>query len=159
MKQSLSRKITSIIVLTVLIAVGLVSFFSSYNIHNRFKEYIIEKQNQTINQIIAQVSLQYDIDTHSWNQDKVHEVGMIALSSGYIIKVYDNDSVSVWDAEAWDMSACVQLINDVTHRMLSSFPSQEGAFASTDYLLEYQSENVGKLTISHYGPFFYKKMI
>jgi len=157
MKQSLSRKITSIIVLTVLIAVGLVSFFSSYNIHNRFKEYIIEKQNQTINQIIAQVSLQYDIDTHSWNQDKVHEVGMIALSSGYIIKVYDNDSVSVWDAEAWDMSACVQLINDVTHRMLSSFPSQEGAFASTDYLLEYQNENVGKLTISHYGPFFYQE--
>lgn len=52
MKQSLSRKLTSVILLTVLIAVGLVSFSSSYFIHDQFKDYIIEKQTQTINQIV-----------------------------------------------------------------------------------------------------------
>lgn len=34
MKQSLSRKLTSVIVLTVLIAVGLVSSISGYFIHD-----------------------------------------------------------------------------------------------------------------------------
>jgi len=156
MKQSLSRKITSVILLTVLIAVGLLSFFSSYFIHNQFKDYIIEKQTQTINQIVAQASLQYNTNTTSWDQEKVHEVGMYALYSGYIIKVYDKENNSVWDAEAWDMSACVQLINDITHRMLNQFPTQEGKFISSDYLLVYKDSDIGKITISYFGPYFYQ---
>ena len=156
MKQSLSRKLTSVILLTVLIAVGLVSFSSSYFIHDQFKDYIIEKQTQTINQIVAQASLQYNTSTESWDQEKVHEVGMYALYSGYIIKVYDKENNSIWDAEVWDMSACVQLINDITHRMLNQFPAQEGKFISRDYLLEYKSSDVGKITISYFGPYFYQ---
>ena len=156
MKQSLSRKLTSVILLTVLIAVGLVSFSSSYFIHDQFKGYIIEKQTQTINQIVAQASLQYNTSTESWDQEKVHEVGMYALYSGYIIKVYDKENNSIWDAEVWDMSACVQLINDITHRMLNQFPAQEGKFISRDYLLEYKGSDVGKITISYFGPYFYQ---
>ncbi len=157
MKQSLSRKLTSVIVLTVLIAVGLVSFFSSYYIHDRFKDYIIEKQTQTINQIVAQVSLQYDVNSAAWDQEKVHEVGMYALYSGYIIKVYDNENTSIWDAEIWDMSTCVQLINDVSHRMLSQFPTQNGSFSSHDYLLEYKNAEIGKVIINYFGPYFYQE--
>lgn len=157
MRQSLSRKLTSVIVLTVLIAVGLVSSISSFFIHDRFKDYIIDKQTQTINQIMAQVSLQYDVNSSSWDQEKVHEVGMYALYSGYIIKVYDNEANSVWDAEIWDMSACVQLIDDISHRMLSQFPSQEGAFVSHDYLLEYKNTDVGRVNISYFGPYFYQE--
>lgn len=157
MKQSLSRKLTSVIVLTVLVAVGLVSSISSYFIHDRFKDYIIDKQTQTINQIIAQVSLQYDVDRSSWDNEKVHEVGMLALYSGYIIKVYDNENTSIWDAEVWDMSACVQLINDISHRMLTLFPTQNGEFVSYDYLLEYKNTDVGKVTISYFGPYFYQE--
>lgn len=157
MKQSLSRKLTSVIVLTVLIAVGLVSSISSYFIHDRFKDYIIDKQTQTINQIIAQVSLQYDVDNSSWDSEKVHEVGMLALYSGYIIKVYDNEGISIWDAEVWDMSACVQLINDISHRMLTQFPTQKGEFVADDYLLEYKNTDVGRVTISYFGPYFYQE--
>jgi len=157
MKQSLSRKLTSVIVLTVLVAVGLVSSISSYFIHDRFKDYIIDKQTQTINQIIAQVSLQYDVNRSSWDNEKVHEVGMLALYSGYIIKVYDNENISIWDAEVWDMSACVQLINDISHRMLTQFPTQKGEFVSYDYLLEYKNTDVGKVTISYFGPYFYQE--
>ncbi len=157
MKQSLSRKLTSVIVLTVLVAVGLVSSISSYFIHDRFKDYIIDKQTQTINQIIAQVSLQYDVNRSSWDNEKVHEVGMLALYSGYIIKVYDNENSSIWDAEVWDMSACVQLINDISHRMLTQFPTQKGEFVSYDYLLEYKNTDVGKVTISYFGPYFYQE--
>lgn len=157
MKQSLSRKLTSVIVLTVLIAVGLVSSISSYFIHDRFKDYIIDKQTQTINQIIASVSLQYNVNESTWDKEKVHEVGMYALYSGYIIKVYDNENTSIWDAEIYDMSACVQLINDITHRMVSQFPSQEGEFVSYDYVLEFKDTEVGNVTISYFGPYFYQE--
>ncbi len=157
MKQSLSRKLTSVILLTVLIAVGLVSSISSYFIHDRFKDYIIDKQEQTINQIIAQISLQYDVNNSVWDQEKVHEVGMFALYSGYIIKVYDNEMNSVWDAEVWDMNACVQLIDDISHRMLSQFPSQTGVFVSYDYLLEFKNTDVGRVNISYFGPYFYQE--
>lgn len=157
MKQSLSRKLTSVIVLTVLIAVGLVSSISSYFIHDRFKDYIIDKQTQTINQIIASISLQYDVNDSTWDSEKVHEVGMYALYSGYIIKAYDNELNTIWDAEIYDMSACVQLINDITHRMVSQFPKQDGKFVSYDYMLEYKNTEVGKVTISYFGPYFYQE--
>lgn len=157
MKQSLSRKLTSVIVLTVLIAVGLVSSISGYFIHDRFRDYIIEKQTQTINQIIASISLQYDVNDSTWDAEKVHEVGMYALYSGYIIKVYDNEENTIWNAEIYDMSACVQLINDITHRMVSQFPSQDGEFVSYDYVLEYKDNEVGKVTISYFGPYFYQE--
>lgn len=156
MKQTLSRKFTFVVVLTVLIAVGFVSLISSFFIHDRFKDYIIEKQTQTINQIVAQVSLQYDANNQAWDTDNVHEIGMVALSSGYIIQVYNQDSMPVWDAEAYDMSACVQVINDISHRMLSQFPNQSGSFISSDYLLEYKENEIGKVTIQYFGPYFYQ---
>lgn len=157
MRQSLSRRLTLVIVLTVLIAVGLVSFFSSINIHHQFRDYIIERQNQTINQIVSQVSLQYDVESSEWNQDKVHEIGMSALYTGYIIKVVDNNNETVWDAETWDIDACVKLIDDISHRMLHQYPSQTGSFATYDYPLEYQNEDIGLIKLSYYGPYFYQE--
>jgi len=82
---------------------------------------------------------------------------MLALYSGYIIKVYDNEGISIWDAEVWDMSACVQLINDISHRMLTQFPTQKGEFVAYDYLLEYKNTDVGRVTISYFGPYFYQE--
>ncbi|MBS3992060.1 MAG: HAMP domain-containing histidine kinase [Erysipelothrix sp.] len=157
MKQSLNSRITFVIVLTVLVAVGLVSFFSSINIHHRFRDYIAEKQSQTINQIIAQISSQYDVNTTTWDQDKVHEIGMSSLYTGYIVKVFDNKNESVWDAEVWDMDACVQLINDVSERMSHLFIDYEGSFSTYEYQLEYQGENIGLVKMSYYGPYFYQE--
>ena len=118
MKRTLRRQLTSTIVLTVLIAVSFVSLFSSFIIHDHFQNYIEDKQTQTINQLVAQVASQYEVEEERWDVDTIHEIGMVALYSGYIIKVNDDVGRLVWDAELEDMSACVSIADDVTQRML-----------------------------------------
>ena len=155
MKRTLRRQLTSTIVLTVLIAVSLVSLFSSFIIHDHFKAYIESKQSQTINQMVAQIAQQYEVEEERWDVDTIHEIGMVALYSGYIIHVNDNLGRLVWDAELEDMSACVSIADDVTERMLKQFPSQNGSFSDNPYPLTVQDEIIGTVNIRHYGPVFY----
>lgn len=155
MKRTLRRQLTSTIVLTVLIAVSFVSLFSSFIIHDHFQNYIEVKQTQTINQLVAQVASQYEVEEERWDVDTIHEIGMVALYSGYIIKVNDDVGRLVWDAELEDMSACVSIADDVTQRMLKQFPSQSGSFSDNPYPLTVQGETIGIVNIRHYGPIFY----
>lgn len=155
MKQTLRRQLTSSIVLTVLIAVSFVSLFSSVIIHDHFNGYIEAKQKQTIQQLVAQVAQQYDVETNRWDVENIHEIGMVALYSGYIIKVNDDEGRIIWDAELEDMSACVSIVDDVTQRMLNQFPSQSGAFRDNLYPLAIHDVRIGIVNIRHYGPVFY----
>lgn len=155
MKRTLRRQLTSTIVLTVLIAVSFVSLFSSFIIHDHFKDYIEVKQTQTLTQIVAQIAQQYEVEEERWDVDTIHEIGMVALYSGYIIHVNDNLGRLVWDAELEDMSACVSIADDVTERMLKQFPSQNGSFSDNPYPLTVQDEIIGTVNIRHYGPVFY----
>lgn len=155
MKRTLRRQLTSTIVLTVLIAVSLVSLFSSFIIHDHFKAYIETKQTQTITQIVAQIASQYEVEGDDWDVDTIHELGMVALYSGYIIKVSDEKGAIIWDAELEDMSACVTIADDVTQRMLKQFPSQSGSFTDNPYPLTLLNKPIGVVNIRHYGPVFY----
>ena len=155
MKRTLRRQLTSTIVLTVLIAVSLVSLFSSFIIHDHFKAYIESKQSQTINQMVAQIASQYEVESDYWDVDTIHELGMVALYSGYIIKVTDEKGVVIWDAEHEDMSACVSIADDVTQRMVKQFPSQSGSFADNPYPLTLLEQPIGVVNVRHYGPVFY----
>ena len=155
MKQTLRRQLTSSIVLTVLIAVSFVSLFSSVIIHDHFNGYIEAKQKQTIQQLVAQVAQQYDVETNRWDVENIHEIGMVALYSGYIIKVNDDEGRIIWDAELEDMSACVSIVDDVTQRMLNQFPSQSGSFSDNLYPLAIHDVRIGIVNIRHYGPVFY----
>lgn len=155
MKRTLRRQLTSTIVLTVLIAVSFVSLFSSFIIHDHFKDYIEVKQTQTLTQIVAQIAQQYEVEEERWDVDTIHEIGMVALYSGYIIHVNDHLGRLVWDAELEDMSACVSIADDVTERMLKQFPSQNGSFSDNPYPLTVQDEIIGTVNIRHYGPVFY----
>ncbi len=155
MKRTLRRQLTSTIVLTVLIAVSFVSLFSSFIIHDHFKGYIEAKQTQTIQQLVAQVAQQYELEEDRWDVENIHEIGMVALYSGYIIKVNDGNGQLIWDAELEDMSACVTIADEVTERMLKQFPNQKGSFNDNPYPLRVQDESIGVVNIRHYGPIFY----
>lgn len=157
MRRTLRRQLTSTIVLTVLIAVTFVSLFSSFIIHDHFKGYIETKQTQTIQQLLAQIATQYESDTDTWDIETIHEVGMVALYSGYIIKVNDEKGMLVWDAELEDMSACVYISDDVTQRMLRQFPNQTGSFEDNLYPLTLNDKTIGVVNVRHFGPFFYSE--
>lgn len=155
MKLTLRARLTLMISLISLISVVLVSVFASYTINQEFKRYITTQQEIAINDIVSNLSQQYDDETQNWDVDFIHTIGMYALNEGYIIKVSDLNGTTLWDAETWDMSACVQLRDEVTHRMLNEFPGNDGSFGSTEYPLAFAGKLVGSVNMTYFGPYFY----
>jgi len=155
MKGSLRSRLTLSIAAVALVLIAIISSLSSYFINQQFKQYITKQQQASINEIVYSLGQQYNPETKTWNVEYVHTIGMYALYDGYIIKVYDVSNKTVWDAEVWDMSTCVQIKEDITHNMLSKFPGSNGKFSATDYSIELLSQQIGRVNVTYFGPYFY----
>jgi two-component system sensor histidine kinase BaeS len=157
LKKSLRAKLSSAILIIVLITIAIISFLSNYFINRQFTEYVI-KQHKLKTQIIqSSLSQQYTQFTNSWNLDYIHAIGMLSLYEGYIIKIYDKDKNILWDAQAHDMNLCNEIMNDISERMRISYPRLDGEFTSTDYMLMQNSQVIGSVSISSFGPFFFNE--
>lgn len=155
MLGSLRSRLTLSIAAVALVLIAIISSLSSYFINQQFKSYITKQQESTLNEIVYSLGQQYNADTKTWNVEYVHTIGMYALYDGYIIKVYDESNLSVWDAEVWDMSACVQIKEDITHQMLTKFPGTSGKFSDTDFSIELMGNQIGRVNVTYFGPYFY----
>lgn len=154
MKLSLKSKLSLTIALVVLLTVALISFLSNFFIQNQFKGYITAQQKKLTEQIVDNISVQYDAASDTWNTDFVHTIGMYALYDGYIVKVYDRDGNTVWDAETCDMTLCTKVMDDISHRMMMEYPEINGEFTTSTFPAIQNSKEIGAVSISYFGPFF-----
>jgi signal transduction histidine kinase len=154
LKQSIQTKISSAIALIVLLSVAIISFLANYFINKQFTEYISRDQELKIQVITSSLSGQYDVTTKKWNVDYIDAIGMNSLYEGYIIKVYDSQNHSLWDAQAHDMSLCKSIMDDISERMKIKYPQLEGEFIATRHNLLSGKEVIGSVSISYFGPFF-----
>lgn len=154
MKKSLKTQLALTIAAVVLVTVALISILSNIFINQQFKDYISQQQEKKTKEIVSNLSQQYSEPQNQWNTDFIHTIGMYALYDGYIIKVYEDDGSSVWDAQSHDMTLCNQVMMDISDRMQKKYPRMEGEFTSTDYELTQKQKVVGSVTISYYGPYF-----
>ncbi len=153
-KKSLKTQLSLAIALVVLITVAFISVLSNIFINEKFKDYIARQQKLQTEDIVSSLSQQYNKWTRTWNTDFIHTIGMYALYDGFIIKVYENDGTSVWDAEQHDMSLCTQVMADISKRMQKKYPRMNGEFTTKEYKLKQGSDDVGVVSISYFGPYF-----
>ena len=157
MKFSLKSKLSLAMAAVVLLTVALISFLSNYLIQNQFREYVVHKQEKAEQQIVDDLSLQYDPAAGSWNEAQIHIIGMNALYNGYVVKVYDKTGNSVWDAETCDMNLCIQIMGDISHRMIAEYPDLNGSFITRNFPVLHNYNEIGSVSIEYYGPFFYSE--
>jgi len=154
MKFNLKTKLSFTIAVVVLLTVASISLPANFFIGNQFKNYIIVQQEKTTKQIINNISEQYDRENKDWNVEAVHTIGMNALYDGYIIKVYDVNKESVWDAETSDMDLCIETIDSISTRMMAEFPDFKGEFKLDSFPALQKNELIGNISIGYYGPYF-----
>lgn len=154
MNFSLKSKLSLTIAFVVLITVALISFLSNYLIQDQFKSYIAVQQQKAAKQIVESISVQYDPASDAWNTDFIHTIGMYALYDGYIVKVYDKNGRSVWDAETCDMSLCTKVIDDISHRMMMEYPDVNGKFTTATFPAVQDAREIGKVSVGYFGPYF-----
>jgi signal transduction histidine kinase len=157
MKRSLQSKLTRSIALFAMLLIATVSLLSVYFINERFNAYVSKQQQAKLSEIVYAVGQGYSAETGTWDVNVVHGMGMIALVDGYIIRVSDKADQTVWDAEIWDMSTCLQIKEDISHQMLSRYPWIKGEFVDRSFEIEQQGLPIGRVNISYFGPYFYSE--
>lgn len=154
MRRGLRTQIALSIMLIVFGTVAVIGFLSNLLIGQAFERYVAQQQHLKTEDIVSNINEQYDPWTHKWNVDFIHGVGMYALNDGYIIKVYDQDGQTVWDAENHDMARCRQMMEEITLRMAQHRPELHGSFVSKAYDLQNSDQKIGIITVTYYGPYF-----
>lgn len=150
--KSLRKQLSLSIFLILFLTVFLTGILSNWLISREFEKYIIQLGEERRENIVDELSKQYDGLKRVWKQDYVHAIGMNALYDGYIIKLYDAGHNVVWDAENHDMSLCGQIMDEISVRMEER--GSKGGFVDNVYELNQNGKEIGSLSIKYYGPFF-----
>ena len=154
MRRGLRTQLTVTITFIALITVAVISLLSNLFINIEFEKYVKEQQKVRSEDIVANLSRQYNSLTGQWDMGYIHGAGMFALYEGYVIRLSDKDGAVVWDAENHDMSLCNQIMNDITKRMEEKRPNLQGGITTQEYDLMQNGQTVGKVAIRSYGPYF-----
>ena len=153
--RSLRTRLSLNIALVVLLTVAVISVVSNVFINRQFERYIIERQKQQTESILSLVNQQYNAASKTWNAEYLHAVGMHALYDGYIVKIYGTGNEMLWDAELCDMSACRQMMRDISRKMQARFPNDQGAFTVNHYDLTQNGQAIATVSIRCFSPYFY----
>lgn len=150
--KSLRKQLSLSILWTLLITIGLIGLLSNWFMNREFEKYITRLGQERRENIVEELSRQYDGGKRSWKLDYVHAVGMNALYDGYVVKLYDAEGNIVWDAENHDMSLCGQIMSEISTRMEER--GTKGGFVDHTYGINQNGKRVGAVSIKYYGPFF-----
>lgn len=153
MKRSLRFQLSFSNAVAVLITVCVVSLTANLLIQRQFDRYISSQQALHAEGLADSVAAQYGAHDGGWNLDYIHGFGMYALDDGYIMKIYDLDGQTVWDAENHDMVMCHGIMERIMARMHSQRPESKVTLVTQRCDLVSDAYGVvGWADISYYTP-------
>lgn len=157
MKRKLRTQLSLGFALIVLVTIALISLAANFLISHQFEKYVERQQKDFSDGLASGLSDQYNTQTGEWNLDYIHGFGMYALNDGYIIKIYDANKKTVWDAENHDMTLCHQIMSDIRLRMQEQVPELKGSFVTHSYELTQNGSLTGYADISYYSPYYFNE--
>jgi heavy metal sensor kinase len=154
-KYNLKTQLSLNIALVALLTVALISVVSNVFINRQFEDYVVTRHRQRAESILADLNHQYDAAAEMWSMDFLHALGMQALYDGYIVKISSPQKEMLWDAENHDMSACMQVMENISRKMRERFPDTAGKFSVNNYDLKRNGKIIAQVSISYFSPYFY----
>lgn len=152
-KRKLKTQLALVYSLLIVIIIACISTLATIVMNETFENYI--KQAQTIkkDELIHNISQQYDATTQRWQMDGIHTIGMYALNEGFIIQLSDFSGTRIWDAKNHNMEKCKQIMQTIDQRMEQS-SLRDGHFTTKQYPIKQGEQTIATLSIQFYGPFF-----
>jgi signal transduction histidine kinase len=150
----LKTKLTMIFVFISTLIIIFTGLFSRAMLESNFKDYVMQKQENSNKAIVSSISQQYT-DDKVLNVDFIENIGMKALEQGQILKVTDLSGKTVWDATTHNNGMCQRMIEHIADNMTSKYPSFDGKYTVSSYTINSNSKDVGRVEIGYYGPFYF----
>lgn len=153
MNSSLRTKLSLSYIVMGLFLIAAICLSANYLLEGQFRDYITRQHEERNKELVALIAGQYKSDTGTWDKNVIKNIGVNALEQGMIVKVEDN-SGTVWDATVHNNGLCVQMLDHMSKNMSSRYGNFRGGYMENSYPVKVGPEQVGKVKIGYYGPFF-----
>lgn len=153
MKYSLRTKLSLSYIFVALMSVVILSLLSNIVLEKQFQSYLkknIDKQNMDI---VNQITEKYR-DNIGWQYASIEDIGTRAISDGVIIRVEDHNGNIVWDALEHNHGLCQAMLQEMAQNMSTKYPQVKGSYKEDTYPIISSLNEVGKVYIGYYGPFY-----
>lgn len=151
---SLKSKLTFTYIALVFVIVGFMTLAANIGIKNRFKDYVIHRQEKQTHEIVELLLMNYDKDD-SWKENELEIIGMNALQKGLIVELKSETDTLIWSAFEHNNGLCHAMISNMYSNMHSYSSSWNGAYQEKSYDLKIGNKVIGKLTTGFVGPYYF----
>ena len=154
MKTNLKSRLSLSYALVALVCVFLISILSNFFLEKQFKVYTISNQQRKNYELANLINKQY-LKKGSWNKESIENIGVNAIEQGMIIKLKDIKGEVIWDATLHNNGLCKQMLDKMAESMNEFNPNWDGNYEISSYPIYDDGEEIAKLEIGYYGPFYY----
>lgn len=152
--RSLRSKLSFSYAVMALVLIALVSLCINVLFQVQFKNYVIQQQRKSNQELVATLAKQYS-SVGGWSVSGVEDAGISALEHGIILKLLNANGATVWDATVHNNGLCVQMLTHMANNMKNHYPNFHGGYRQDEYPIKVDGKKVGLAEIGYYGPYYY----
>ena len=151
--KSLNFKVIVPSIVIIIIVTLLTVFISKFYFDKKFGDYIMIKNQNTVQNILMELSEQYS--DNQWNYKNIEKITYNSLDKGIIVALYDKEDKEIMNIEKNSKDKCNRIMNFIKSSMEGRYGSTTSQFKPVYYPLIKSGEKIGEVRVKFYGPIFY----
>ncbi|MEH6993262.1 HAMP domain-containing sensor histidine kinase, partial [Neobacillus drentensis] len=140
--QSISRRLSILLVLSAVAAILLVTIFVNMTVSNKFNEYMIEIQNKRYERIVSYFAEAYKREG-KWSTDTGVELMHEAYMGNYCLTLLDSSKHAVWGMDPEDLQTQIHIGEMSGH--------ESGVYTTKTFEIKENGQIVGFIDIGQYS--------
>ena len=151
--KSLNFKVIVPSIVIIIIVTLLTVVISKFYFDKKFGDYIMIKNQNTVQNILMELSEQYS--DNEWNYKNIEKITYNSLDKGIIVALYDKEDNEIMNIEKNSKDKCNRIMNFIKSSMEGKYGSTTSQFEPVYYPLIKSGEKIGEVRVKFYGPIFY----
>lgn len=151
--KSLNFKVIVPSIVIIIIVTLLTVAISKFYFDKKFGDYIMIKNQNTVQNILMELSEQYS--DNEWNYKNIEKITYNSLDKGIIVALYDKEDNEIMNIEKNSKDKCNRVMNFIKSSMEGKYGSTTSQFEPVYYPLIKSGEKIGEVRVKFYGPIFY----
>lgn len=151
--KSLNFKVIVPSIVIIIIVTLLTVVISKFYFDKKFGDYIMIKNQNTVQNILMELSEQYS--ENEWNYKNIEKITYNSLDKGIIVALYDKEDKEIMNIEKNSKDKCNRIMNFIKSSMEGKYGSTTSQFEPVYYPLIKSGEKIGEVRVKFYGPIFY----
>ena len=151
--KSLNFKVIVPSIVIIIIVTLLTVAISKFYFDKKFGDYIMIKNQNTVQNILMELSEQYS--DNEWNYKNIEKITYNSLDKGIIVALYDKEDKEIMNIEKNSKDKCKRIMNFIKSSMEGKYGSTTSQFEPVYYPLIKSGEKIGEVRVKFYGPIFY----